>query len=301
MVLYADVLFLIDFSMDVLTLWTAGKLTHSELKAWRVALSAAFGALVSVIATALGAARVAGAVISAVSALVMTFIAFGPGKPSLIIRRYIFLWLGGILLGGVMTALMSAGKLQGNSDSTNADLAVIPMGVLLLFVLVSAIIRTPKADHTFVTLGFRDRSCDLRAICDSGNLLSDPFSGESVILIKKEAAAALFSDSDKNGKAYTVLFSAGTYFTEQAFDLNSAKGNSGVSDTEFVTHHTPSGITMQISVSRVDGKVRQMETYFVSDHVLYHLYADVWGENDGEADIPEDTFLEILDSLQRNS
>ena len=119
--------------------------------------------------------------------------------------------------------------------------------------------------------------------------------------VEKIEATALFSDSDKNGKAYTVLFSAGTYFTEQAFDLNSAKGNSGVSDTEFVTHHTPSGITMQISVSRVDGKVRQMETYFVSDHVLYHLYADVWGENDGEADIPEDTFLEILDSLQRNS
>lgn len=196
MVLYADVLFLIDFSMDVLTLWTAGKLTHSELKVWRVALSAAFGALVSVIATALGASRAAGAVISAVSAFVMTFIAFGYGKPTLIIRRYIFLWLGGILLGGVMTVLMSVGRLQANSDSTNADLAVIPMGVLLLFVLVSAIIRTPKVDRTYITLGFRDRSCELRAICDSGNLLSDPFSGESVILIKKEAAAVLFSDSE---------------------------------------------------------------------------------------------------------
>ena len=119
--------------------------------------------------------------------------------------------------------------------------------------------------------------------------------------VEKIKATALFSDSDKNGKAYTVLFSAGTYFTEQSFDLVTAKGNSGVYDTEFVTHHTPSGIAMQISVSRVDGKVRQMETYFVSDHVLYHLYADVWGESDGEADIPENTFLEILDSLQRNS
>lgn len=119
--------------------------------------------------------------------------------------------------------------------------------------------------------------------------------------VEKVEATVMFSDSDKKGKAYTVFFSAGTYFTEQSFDLSTAKGNSGVYDTEFVTHHTPSGITMQISVSRVDGKVRQMETYFVSDHVLYHLYADVWGENDGEADIPEDTFLEILDSLQRNS
>lgn len=119
--------------------------------------------------------------------------------------------------------------------------------------------------------------------------------------VEKIEATALFYDSDKNGKAYTVLFSAGTHFTEQSFDLGTAKGNSGVYDTAFVTHRTPSGITMQISVSRIGGKVRQMETYFVSDHVLYHLYADVWGENDGEADIPEDTFLETLDSLQRNS
>ena len=55
---------------------------------------------------------------------------------------------------------------------------------------------------------------------------------------------------------------------------------------------------MQISVSRAGGLVRQMETYFVSDHVLYHLYADVWGENDGKADIPKEAFLSILDSLQ---
>ena len=119
--------------------------------------------------------------------------------------------------------------------------------------------------------------------------------------LEKIEATVLLSDSDKNGKAYTVLFSAGTYFTEQAFDLSTAKGNAGVYDTEFLTHRTPSGITMQISVSRAGGKVRQMETYFVSDHVLYHLYADVWGENEGEADIPQENFLEILDSLQRNS
>lgn len=79
---------------------------------------------------------------------------------------------------------------------------------------------------------------------------------------------------------------------------STAKGNAGVYDTEFITHHTPPGITMQISVSRVGRLVRQMETYFVSDHVLYHLYADVWGENDGKADIPEEAFLSILDSLQ---
>ena len=116
--------------------------------------------------------------------------------------------------------------------------------------------------------------------------------------VEKIEATALYSDSDKNGKEYTVLFSAGTYFTEQSFDLGTAKGNFGVYDTEFVTHRTPSGITMQISVIRVGGKVRQMETYFVFDHVLYHLYADVWGENGGEADIPEESFLSILDSLQ---
>ena len=58
------------------------------------------------------------------------------------------------------------------------------------------------------------------------------------------------------------------------------------------------GLTVEVAVSRIGGRVRQAETWFVQEGVLYHLYADVWGPEKGEAEIPEADFLAMLDSLQ---
>lgn len=46
------------------------------------------------------------------------------------------------------------------------------------------------------------------------------------------------------------------------------------------------------------GKVRQINTYFVKDNILYHIYADVWAQESGRADIPINDFLVILDEIE---
>ena len=46
------------------------------------------------------------------------------------------------------------------------------------------------------------------------------------------------------------------------------------------------------------GKVRQINTYFVKDNILYHIYADVWAQESGRADIPINDFLAILDEIE---
>src|SRR5699024_9623993 len=74
-------------------------------------------------------------------------------------------------------------------------------------------------------------------------------------------------------------------------------GNMGVADVAVKTHTTPAGLTAEVAVSRIGGRVRQAETWFVQEGVLYHLYADVWGPEKGEAEIPEADFLAMLDSL----
>ena len=204
MVLYADVLFLIDFSMDVLTLWAAGRLTHSKLRAFRISIAAAFGSVTSVIVTAIGVSRIVGLILGCVTSLIMSFIAFGKGSVLLIIRRYIILWLGGILLGGIMTAVMSAGKLNFYTGAENTEsiaVAVIPAGALLLFVMVSALIRSPKTSFAEITIFHLGKSSVLRAICDSGNMLVDPFSGETVIFVSAVAAKTIF---DVDEIAYLV-------------------------------------------------------------------------------------------------
>lgn len=58
------------------------------------------------------------------------------------------------------------------------------------------------------------------------------------------------------------------------------------------------GTKIQIAITKNGGKVRQINTYFVKDNILYHIYADVWAQESGRADIPINDFLVILDEIE---
>ncbi|MBQ8525010.1 MAG: sigma-E processing peptidase SpoIIGA [Clostridia bacterium] len=196
MVLYADVLFLIDFSMDVLALWSASRITHSPVRLPRIIASAIFGGIISVVITVVGAGRAVSVFTGAATAFIMSFIAFGKGKPYLVLKRYIVLWICGIILGGIMTALMSAGSLDivsGEGNDSGEYILLIPFGAMLLYGLISVITRMPRAESVQLELWYRGKKVSVSAICDTGNLLEDPFSGESVIIVKREEAQALFT------------------------------------------------------------------------------------------------------------
>ena len=110
-------------------------------------------------------------------------------------------------------------------------------------------------------------------------------------------AVAQAPQQDAAGRTYTLWLEAMTQVGGTAEPLVPA-GNMGVADVAVKTHTTPAGLTAEVAVSRIGGRVRQAETWFVQDGVLYHLYADVWGPEKGEAEIPEADFLAMLDSLQ---
>lgn len=109
-------------------------------------------------------------------------------------------------------------------------------------------------------------------------------------------AVAQAPQQDAAGRTYTLWLEAMTQVGGTAEPLVPA-GNMGVADVAVKTHTTPAGLTAEVAVSRIGGRVRQAETWFVQEGVLYHLYADVWGPEKGEAEIPEADFLAMLDSL----
>jgi sigma-E processing peptidase SpoIIGA len=129
----------------------------------------------------------------------MCIIAFGVGSFTSLIRRYVILWLGGILLGGIMTFLMSSGTMDVYSDALKSDtspFAVIPAGILLLFISVRAVSSAPKVRFATVAITFRKVKLDLRSMCDTGNLLEDPITGRPVIVICEKAARRLFFSAE---------------------------------------------------------------------------------------------------------
>ena len=113
-------------------------------------------------------------------------------------------------------------------------------------------------------------------------------------------AVARAPQQDAAGRTYTLWLEAMTQVGGTAEPLVPA-GNMGVADVTVDTHTTPAGLTVEVAVSRVGGRVRQAETWFAQDGVLYHLYADVWGPEKGEAEISTEDFLAMLDSLHEPS
>ena len=195
--LYADILFLIDFSMDALTLYMTGRFTRSEMKTRRIALSAAYGGVFSVIITALSTERLQSLALGIVCSAVMTLLAFGRSGIKLFITRVSVLWSGGLLLGGIMTAVSSFGVTVEHGEVTrkkSTAMVVYVVGAFLAFLLFSLLGRSKKIRETEVSLTDGEKTVSVTGLVDSGNLLKDPFSGKPVIVLSEKISNELFGD-----------------------------------------------------------------------------------------------------------
>lgn len=198
-VLYADVLFIIDFSMDVISLWVAGRITHSKMKASRVSVAASVGAAVTVLSTVLSLGSASSAILGAAVSVVMCLIAFKYGGLLLLAKRLAVIWGSGMLLGGIMTYLMTLGNRNGNGTiggGRTSVISLVPLSVAIIFVLTGVIASVSSKKEVTVILKYRGRSVILRGLADSGNLLKDSFTGDAVIVVFFDKIRGLFDSCE---------------------------------------------------------------------------------------------------------
>ncbi len=192
---YADILFLINFSMDFLTLCLTGRLTNRKLSRFRAILSAVLGGLGGTLAMFFLRGR--GFVLFGIGlAVAMTRVAFGIyDRPGRLLRDSGILWGVGTLLSGIMTSLLSLGDARGSPAYTDpgAD-GFLPL-FLLCFLLSSLLVRltgtsaSKTAAEVCVTAA--GIPVTFTALVDSGCLLVEPISGTPVIVASAEALGGL--------------------------------------------------------------------------------------------------------------
>ena len=102
--IYGDVLFIINFSMDFLSLYMVGKLLHIPMRAWRVILGASVGALYGVLELLLTVSGFVSFLMAVLVMLLMCYIAFG-NQAFYRFAMTVALFCGiNMLIGGMMTA-----------------------------------------------------------------------------------------------------------------------------------------------------------------------------------------------------
>ena len=199
-VIYADVLFLIDISMDFLALYITAKALKLKVSNALFILSAAIGALFSVFTVIAHRQSLLLAIVVSIAMCIVAFI--GCKIKTKLICIGVFYGVN-MLLGGAMTVIFNLFNtlteanrhliIEGESVTvpSKMPLTIFYIGfiaaVILIKIAFTVFERRPKGKPLTLEVNFRGKKTNLTVIEDSGNRLIEPISGEPIIFLKQNA------------------------------------------------------------------------------------------------------------------
>ena len=214
MIVYGDLLFLINFSMDFLCFYLSCLLLHQRLPTLRALLASCVGGIYSVVALFLDVDGVTALLVDGAVLVVMCMTVYTRRKMRLTrmlcsVALYFFV---SALLGGIMTALFSLFNRMDifaegldMGDGVDVWLFALLAIVSCIFSLKGGRMLTASSNVKRATLLIEDEGgcARLEALVDSGNLATEPISGKSVIFASISACAKALGDD-----TYTYLNSS---------------------------------------------------------------------------------------------
>ena len=201
--LYIDVYFLINFTVDIISLYFAAIFSKVPTTSKRIILSGLVGAFVAIIAVLGPDNIILKLILSALGLFVMSFIA--PRGVSFVRKlKFAFSFIiFEALMGGAVSFVwgMFDKYLSPYFDSSmggavNRKMLFLSLLVLLSIgvfrMLVTFFSNNESEGCVDVYIKFLDKSINLSALVDSGNLAIDPMDMSPILLIKREAVEELF-------------------------------------------------------------------------------------------------------------
>ncbi len=198
MVIYADVLFLVNFIFNYPALLILGKAMKLRVRQWRICLGGAVGALGS---TLIFCAEIQSMLLKIPLAFLMIFCAYGwQGKQTFSVFAAFLLITAAV--SGLASALVSAVSIGSDSAIRNGIVYFDISGKLLFMILLvvypticllSKGLRARKNRKVYPTVIERaGKSVSVEALFDSGNKLKEPMTGRPVVVAEWEAVKDLF-------------------------------------------------------------------------------------------------------------
>ncbi|MCL2352980.1 MAG: sigma-E processing peptidase SpoIIGA [Firmicutes bacterium] len=218
---YADVVFLVNFLMDCLILWCAGKLARRRARLWRVAGGGAAMSLLYCLLVFFIPFGVALNLLASVWILMIgVFAAFGLGKPRDFAKLVIFSYITSFALGGLGTALFYNSGADGLMSGV-AGSAAGTFSVRILIVSACAFYVLFRLGHAWlgrralkrrlcldVTIFCGENRARLCALVDTGHSLRDPLSSSPVIIAEAGCLKDFLPEGLENGDLSDVLLAA---------------------------------------------------------------------------------------------
>ncbi len=196
-ILYGDVLFFVNFSMDYVTLFVTAQLLNRRLRPLRLALAAAIGALYGVAACFMEGWLLFQIGVNLAVSVLMCYVAFGER----LLPCCALFYGSGCLLGGAMTALYGLAQGAFGTHTVLVDGSYhtlpgeIPLGWMAVVAGITGAVAIAGGRWSRRRAGARpcvltvteEGIHRLEGFLDGGNLLTDPLSGRPVVVVNAEA------------------------------------------------------------------------------------------------------------------
>lgn len=206
MTLYIDVYFLINFTVDILSLYFAAIFSKVPTTSKRLIFAGFLGAVAAVGIVFLPEVMLLKLVASFVSLIIMGYVATKPVKIKRKTKFLLAFIIFEALFGGIVSFIWSAldkglsnyfNDFQGGAVNRKmlffSIIVLLSIGVFKM--LVSFFSNIQSEGSVEVEISFLDKSARLEAFIDSGNLAVDPMDMTPVMLLKKDTASAILPDN----------------------------------------------------------------------------------------------------------
>lgn len=189
MTVYLDLVVMLNFLVDFLLLIGTNRLCGFPIRIGRMLAAAALGGIYAGMCMLPGFRFLGNLLWRLVSLVLITVIAFGWNRSA--VRRGVLFVLLSMALGGIALGL---------GDGGFGMLLAAAAGVCLMC-LIGFRGRAGEREYVTVKLTHGSKTRALTALRDTGNTLTDPITGESVLVVGAEIAEELFGLTQKDLQA----------------------------------------------------------------------------------------------------
>ncbi len=195
MIVYADILFAINFSMDFISMFITLMLLNKKIDKKKIMLSSIIGGIYGVFSVLYEINIYASLIINIAVSFIMCVINFSGNRLRKFLSMYIIFFGISAALAGFMSVFYSfLNKILKEYISDHSYVKVYnrarffiisTLAMLVAIVFSRAFSKEKNIKSVVAEIGFNNGIHNVNLLCDSGNLLIDPLSGKKVILISK--------------------------------------------------------------------------------------------------------------------
>lgn len=207
-VVYIDMLFLLNFLMDSVTLYTAALCLRKNLNILRMLLSATVAALYSTVMFFPQLTFMYSILTKTIFLFLISYLAFPSKTPAVILKNGLVVFGVNTVLGGTILAIIFAtdfgvmlnAAVSNGEVYMNISFEMLLISIILAYTIMYIItyIKTQNiksARHSAVlTIYLNGKSITVSALCDTGCTLCDPISGVPAVIISQSSAHILLPE-----------------------------------------------------------------------------------------------------------